>query len=219
MKLADRIRQARAELGLTRQQLADAVGVSAVTVKGWECGTYEPKPKTYRALCGYLGLDLPDSVAHGDGAPAGTYSPRSCTDCPDLAPEGSGLNRRYRCTRSGAYIDRADIDRTHCFHAPIAAGVRYRIEAQWATNPNLDAPFVRGMTLREYMAHLRVTMSLHEISLHLEDAHGIHMTREQIGSATRTAYDARRESQQQYQRRRRNRRWLCATTKAAAQSR
>jgi DNA-binding XRE family transcriptional regulator len=37
-------------MGLTQQALAEAVGVKKATVSGWECGEYEPAPRTAIAL-------------------------------------------------------------------------------------------------------------------------------------------------------------------------
>lgn len=42
MDAANEIRQARLQLGLTQQQLADLLGVTTTSVSGWERGTKTP---------------------------------------------------------------------------------------------------------------------------------------------------------------------------------
>lgn len=49
-KSTNSIRAARQQKGLTQQALAEAVGVKKATVSGWECGEYEPSPRTAIAL-------------------------------------------------------------------------------------------------------------------------------------------------------------------------
>jgi transcriptional regulator with XRE-family HTH domain len=46
----DRITSRRKELGLTQQQLADAVGISGVSVYKWEAGINTPKGKNLFSL-------------------------------------------------------------------------------------------------------------------------------------------------------------------------
>ncbi|EOU2324600.1 LexA family protein [Yersinia enterocolitica] len=54
MEMSDRIRTRRKELKLTQQILAKLVGVSRVTVTGWESGDYQPGGINLQALAAAL---------------------------------------------------------------------------------------------------------------------------------------------------------------------
>lgn len=59
-RMAQRIRTACAEAGLTRKQVAEACGVSVQTVKSWQCGESIPRfpdAQKLREITGYR-LDL-----------------------------------------------------------------------------------------------------------------------------------------------------------------
>ena len=53
---AEALRAARLRAGLSRSELAQRVGVSEATVKGWENGTRAPKASTHAALAKSLGV-------------------------------------------------------------------------------------------------------------------------------------------------------------------
>lgn len=57
MNMSDRIRQRRKELKLTQQALADLVGVSRVTVTGWERDDYQPNGANLQVLSDALQCD------------------------------------------------------------------------------------------------------------------------------------------------------------------
>lgn len=52
----------RQQLGLTQEQLAEALGVTDRSVLNWEHGRHEPKLtiRQTKALCSILGIDLKD---------------------------------------------------------------------------------------------------------------------------------------------------------------
>lgn len=54
------IRRLREEAGMTQLQLANAVGVTPVTVYNWERGRYEPKASQLRSLSRVLGVSMDD---------------------------------------------------------------------------------------------------------------------------------------------------------------
>lgn len=49
---------ARKAAGLTQRQLADAIGVDAITVSRWERGASRPGEVHLMRLCGEIGRDL-----------------------------------------------------------------------------------------------------------------------------------------------------------------
>ena len=53
---AEALRAARLRAGLSRSEVAQRVGVSEATVKGWENGARAPKASTHAALAGALGM-------------------------------------------------------------------------------------------------------------------------------------------------------------------
>lgn len=55
-----RLKAARAEQGLSQQQLADLVGVSRQTINSIEKGDYNPTVNLCIAICRALGLTLND---------------------------------------------------------------------------------------------------------------------------------------------------------------
>lgn len=52
------IRAARIAAGMTQQQLADALGISQVSVTRWETGEREPRVSTLKRIAAVLGCDL-----------------------------------------------------------------------------------------------------------------------------------------------------------------
>ncbi len=54
------IRKLREEARLTQLELANAVGVTPVTVYNWERGKYEPKASQLRALARVFGVSMDD---------------------------------------------------------------------------------------------------------------------------------------------------------------
>ena len=54
------MRQARAEAGLSQQELADRLGVSRQTINAIEKGDYNPTIKLCIGICRILGLTLND---------------------------------------------------------------------------------------------------------------------------------------------------------------
>lgn len=66
---AARVRHLRRVLGLTRQSLADMLGVSTQTVGNWERGRCEPSVSQGRALAAALGVTLDALLATTDGEP------------------------------------------------------------------------------------------------------------------------------------------------------
>lgn len=57
VRLGQRVRELREGKGLTREQLADAAGVSVRAVIQWEIGVREPGWFNILALCEALGVD------------------------------------------------------------------------------------------------------------------------------------------------------------------
>ena len=56
MILPSQIEERRAERSLSRQDLADALGVTYETVRQWELGLVQPRPQLYPALNDILGI-------------------------------------------------------------------------------------------------------------------------------------------------------------------
>jgi len=54
--LPSQIEERRAERSLSRQDLADALGVTYETVRQWELGLVQPRPQLYPALNNILGI-------------------------------------------------------------------------------------------------------------------------------------------------------------------
>lgn len=50
MNLGERIRQARKEAGLTQKQLAEKIGVAAITIRQYESSKREPRYETLRSI-------------------------------------------------------------------------------------------------------------------------------------------------------------------------
>ena len=65
-----RIKQIREEKGVSQRQLAEIVGVSAVTVLNWENGIYDPSAKDLIKLSGALGVSI-DYLVGNDGQDGG----------------------------------------------------------------------------------------------------------------------------------------------------
>lgn len=56
------IRAARLAAGMTQQQLADALGISQVSVTRWETGEHEPRVSTLKRIASVLGCNLRDLI-------------------------------------------------------------------------------------------------------------------------------------------------------------
>jgi transcriptional regulator with XRE-family HTH domain len=56
--LGDRLRKAREELGMSQQQLADALGVDRKSISSWEVGRHQPRYRDVSAIAGATGVDL-----------------------------------------------------------------------------------------------------------------------------------------------------------------
>lgn len=56
------IRAARIAAGMTQQQLADALGISQVSVTRWETGEREPRVSTLNRIASVLGCNLRDLI-------------------------------------------------------------------------------------------------------------------------------------------------------------
>ena len=61
--IGERIRSARKQAGLTRAELASAVGASVQAVGFWETGVNEPRNRHLQALCKALGIALIDRIS------------------------------------------------------------------------------------------------------------------------------------------------------------
>lgn len=61
-----RIKQIREEKGVSQRQLAEIVGVSAVTVLNWENGIYDPSAKDLVKLSRALGVSIDYLVGNDD---------------------------------------------------------------------------------------------------------------------------------------------------------
>ena len=61
--IGERIRSARKQAGLTRAELASAVGASVQAVGFWETGVNEPRTHHLQALCKALGIALIDRIS------------------------------------------------------------------------------------------------------------------------------------------------------------
>ncbi len=53
----DHLRQRRLELGWTQKRTATQLGISDDTLRDWELGRMEPKPRRIRAIVEFLGYD------------------------------------------------------------------------------------------------------------------------------------------------------------------
>lgn len=60
MTTAERIKRARMGAGLTQAQLAQAAGVSSITVSRWERGSSEPRLHQFRRLADAAGVAISD---------------------------------------------------------------------------------------------------------------------------------------------------------------
>lgn len=66
MKLQQsKVIDARHGKGLTQKQVADGANVSLMTVNNAESGNHV-RPSTGKAICDFLGLDLPDCIVSVD---------------------------------------------------------------------------------------------------------------------------------------------------------
>ena len=54
------LKAARVNAGLTRKAVAEAVGINAETLKGWEMGKFEPRAKAFIKLCELYGVTPAD---------------------------------------------------------------------------------------------------------------------------------------------------------------
>lgn len=54
--LGRRLEKLRADVGMSQEQFADAVGVSRQTAYRWESGGADPKPENISAICKVLGV-------------------------------------------------------------------------------------------------------------------------------------------------------------------
>jgi transcriptional regulator with XRE-family HTH domain len=79
-RLGALLRQRREQLGLTQEWVADAVGISQVSVGKIELGkTKSPRPQTLQRLAEVLGLDIADLYV-ALGRAADTYNGRRVAD-------------------------------------------------------------------------------------------------------------------------------------------
>lgn len=60
-----RIKAARAAIGMTQQQLADAAGVARQTINAVETGDYNPTIRLCLAICRTLGKSLDELFGEG----------------------------------------------------------------------------------------------------------------------------------------------------------
>lgn len=70
-ELQDRIPRARRQVGLTKEQLAERIGVSARTISNWELGYHRPRRRDLIAIAQVCGVDLAwltEDDAEPDGA-------------------------------------------------------------------------------------------------------------------------------------------------------
>ena len=67
------MKQARAEKGLSQQELADKLGVSRQTINAIEKGDYNPTIKLCVGICRVLGLTLNDLFWDEDTGPGQTF--------------------------------------------------------------------------------------------------------------------------------------------------
>ena len=74
IRLSENIRRYRKQLGLTQEQLAEAVGVSRQTVAKWESGETSPDLEHAAALAEALGTTL-DALVSFDGGGVGIAVP------------------------------------------------------------------------------------------------------------------------------------------------
>ncbi len=91
------IKQARLDMGMTQEELANKVGVQKSAIAKWENGRVsEIKRSNLKALADTLGLD--PNVLLGDSEPAIYLVPTipAPAPCPDLAPDEQRLVDIYR---------------------------------------------------------------------------------------------------------------------------
>ena len=82
------IRELRQERGWTQLELANAIGVTPVTVFNWERGRHEPKASQLRALARAFGVSM-DEVDFGGPAQQGhTHNPSGTHRGPTTSPPG-----------------------------------------------------------------------------------------------------------------------------------
>lgn len=67
MTIATLLREARADLGLTRKAVADATGIPIKTLEKFENGQAEPNISRGKALAHYLGIDFMELADEADG--------------------------------------------------------------------------------------------------------------------------------------------------------
>jgi len=80
MTLSDRIQRARLAAGFSSQKaLADAIGVSRVSVTNWEAGLNEPSARRLRRLAELCGVTV-DWLAHGAGPGPGGLAESDAAD-------------------------------------------------------------------------------------------------------------------------------------------
>jgi transcriptional regulator with XRE-family HTH domain len=72
--VACRLRKARQEAGMSRQQLADATDIPVKSIEKFEYGTMEPSFPRLRVLCKTLGVSR-DWIETGEGSPFATDKP------------------------------------------------------------------------------------------------------------------------------------------------
>lgn len=69
--IADRLKQARQEAGLTQEELASAVGVHALTISHFECGRVRPSLDTVVRLAAALGTTVGALLGEAPAAQGG----------------------------------------------------------------------------------------------------------------------------------------------------
>lgn len=73
--IGERIRSARKQAGLTRAELALAVGASVQAVGFWETDVNEPRNHHLQALCKALGIALIDRISIAAASISNTHQP------------------------------------------------------------------------------------------------------------------------------------------------
>ncbi len=84
-----RLSQLRRERHLTQKQVGDAVGLSPITVSGWELGRSEPDAQTLPLLADLLGISVDNLLGRGD-APVSVITPHAA-----FLPVFGGLQFRH----------------------------------------------------------------------------------------------------------------------------
>ncbi len=93
------ISELRKELGMTQQQLADAIGVSNKTISKWECGKGMPEMSSIMPLCQTLHINVNEFLS-GERLPADGYSKKAEENMMNLIQETENNKKKIKTSQS-----------------------------------------------------------------------------------------------------------------------